>query len=142
MPMRSPYLVAAAAASVALVGALRLATPEHHQFPPLHPELLMPTTTPAAATPDSRVAVPTLGGLTLDQAVQTLCLNGLYVKPQVDSKPAGPDMVDKVVAQDTAEIGRTAVELLRARIADPTRPPRTVVVPLALRPRGSGEVRA
>jgi LacI family transcriptional regulator len=47
-----------------------------------------------------------------------------------------------VVAQDTATIGRTAVELLRARIADPARPLQTVIVPLELRIRGSGEVRA
>lgn len=46
-----------------------------------------------------------------------------------------------VVAQDTATIGRTAVELLRARIADPTRPVQTVVVPVNLKIRGSGEVR-
>ena len=46
-----------------------------------------------------------------------------------------------VVAQDTATIGRTAVELLRARIADPTRPVQTVVVPVVLKVRGSGEVR-
>jgi len=47
-----------------------------------------------------------------------------------------------VVAQDTATIGRTAIELLRARIADPARPLQTVIVPLELRIRGSGEVRA
>lgn len=47
-----------------------------------------------------------------------------------------------VVAQDTAEIGRTAVELLRARSADPSRPVQTVVVPVALKVRGSGEVPA
>jgi LacI family transcriptional regulator len=47
-----------------------------------------------------------------------------------------------VVAQDTATIGRTAVELLRARIADPTRPVQDVVVPLQLKIRGSGEVPA
>jgi len=47
-----------------------------------------------------------------------------------------------VVAQDTATIGRTAVELLRARIADPARPIQTVVVPLELKIRGSGEVPA
>lgn len=47
-----------------------------------------------------------------------------------------------VVAQNTAVIGRTAVELLRARIADPARPVETVVVPLDLTVRGSGEVRA
>ena len=46
-----------------------------------------------------------------------------------------------VVAQDTATIGRTAVELLRARIADPARPMQSVVVPLELKIRGSGEVR-
>jgi LacI family transcriptional regulator len=45
-----------------------------------------------------------------------------------------------VVAQDTATIGRTAVELLRARMADPARPLQTVVVPLDLKVRGSGEV--
>ena len=47
-----------------------------------------------------------------------------------------------VVAQDTAKIGRTAVELLRARIADPSLPVRTVVVPVSLTVRGSGEVPA
>jgi LacI family transcriptional regulator len=47
-----------------------------------------------------------------------------------------------VVAQNTTVIGRTAVELLRARIADPARPVETVVVPLDLVVRGSGEVRA
>jgi LacI family transcriptional regulator len=47
-----------------------------------------------------------------------------------------------VVAQDTATIGRTAVELLRARMADPARPLQTVVVPLELKVRGSGEVPA
>ncbi len=45
-----------------------------------------------------------------------------------------------VVAQDTVTIGRTAVELLRARMADPSRPVQTVVVPVALKVRGSGEV--
>ena len=46
-----------------------------------------------------------------------------------------------VVAQDTATIGRSAVELLRKRVADPTRPVETVVVPLELKVRGSGELR-
>jgi LacI family transcriptional regulator len=46
-----------------------------------------------------------------------------------------------VVAQNTATIGRTAVELLRARIADPSRPVQTVIIPLDLKVRGSGEVR-
>jgi LacI family transcriptional regulator, galactose operon repressor len=45
-----------------------------------------------------------------------------------------------VVAQDTATIGRTAVELLSARIADPSRPVQTAVVPVSLRVRGSGEL--
>jgi LacI family transcriptional regulator len=47
-----------------------------------------------------------------------------------------------VVAQDTAKIGRSAVELLRARIADPSRPVQTVIVPVSLTVRGSGEVPA
>ncbi|MEV6925320.1 LacI family DNA-binding transcriptional regulator [Dactylosporangium sp. NPDC051485] len=45
-----------------------------------------------------------------------------------------------VIAQDTARIGHTAVELLRARIADPSRPVQTVIVPVSLTVRGSGEV--
>ncbi|HVK24544.1 MAG TPA: LacI family DNA-binding transcriptional regulator [Actinokineospora sp.] len=45
-----------------------------------------------------------------------------------------------VIAQDSATIGRTAVELLLARSADPTRPVRTVTVPVSLIPRGSGEL--
>ena len=45
-----------------------------------------------------------------------------------------------VVAQDTAAIGRIAVELLSARIADPARPVQTVVVPVSLKVRGSGEL--
>lgn len=45
-----------------------------------------------------------------------------------------------VVAQNTATIGRTAVELLRARIAEPDRPVETVIVPLDLVVRGSGEL--
>jgi len=47
-----------------------------------------------------------------------------------------------VVAQDTTNIGQTAVELLRARIADPSRPVQTVIVPVSLTVRGSGEVPA
>nr|QIZ02098.1 LacI family transcriptional regulator [Streptomyces sp. S1D4-11] len=47
-----------------------------------------------------------------------------------------------VIAQQTSEIGQTAVELLRARIADPGRPVQTVIVPVTLKVRGSGEVRA
>ncbi|WBB59690.1 LacI family DNA-binding transcriptional regulator [Streptomyces sp. WMMC500] len=46
-----------------------------------------------------------------------------------------------VVAQDTARIGATAVELLRARIADPARPVQSVVVPVSMTIRGSGEIR-
>ncbi|MFF4753236.1 LacI family DNA-binding transcriptional regulator [Streptomyces sp. NPDC002514] len=46
-----------------------------------------------------------------------------------------------VIAQETAQIGHTAVELLRARIADPGRPVQTVIVPVTLKVRGSGEVR-
>jgi LacI family transcriptional regulator len=45
-----------------------------------------------------------------------------------------------VVAQDTATIGRTAVELLSARIADPSRPVQTAVIPVSLTVRGSGEL--
>jgi LacI family transcriptional regulator len=45
-----------------------------------------------------------------------------------------------VVAQDTAQIGRIAVELLRARMADPSQPVQTVIVPVILKERGSGEV--
>ncbi|MFI6604655.1 LacI family DNA-binding transcriptional regulator [Nonomuraea sp. NPDC050536] len=47
-----------------------------------------------------------------------------------------------VVAQNTAELGGTAVELLRARIADPSRPVQNVTVPVSMIVRGSGELPA
>jgi LacI family transcriptional regulator len=46
-----------------------------------------------------------------------------------------------VVAQGDEEIGRTAIELFRARLADPVRPVQTVVVSTTLIARGSGEIR-
>jgi LacI family transcriptional regulator len=46
-----------------------------------------------------------------------------------------------VIAQNSATIGRTAIELLLARAADPTRPVQSVTVPVELIPRGSGELR-
>lgn len=45
-----------------------------------------------------------------------------------------------VVAQGDVEIGRTAIDLFRARLADPSRPVRTVTVPTTLIARGSGEI--
>jgi LacI family transcriptional regulator len=47
-----------------------------------------------------------------------------------------------VVAQGEAEIGRTTIDLFRARLADPARPIQTVTVPTTLIPRGSGELPA
>ena len=47
-----------------------------------------------------------------------------------------------VVAQGEAEIGRTTIDLLRSRLADPSRPIQTVTVPTKLIPRGSGELPA
>lgn len=49
-----------------------------------------------------------------------------------------PDLT--VVAQDDAALGSTAIDLLRARIADPHRPVRRVTVPVRLVERGSGEL--
>jgi DNA-binding LacI/PurR family transcriptional regulator len=45
-----------------------------------------------------------------------------------------------VVAQGEAEIGRTTIDLFRARLADPARPIQTVTVPTTLIARGSGEL--
>ncbi|HEY0808307.1 MAG TPA: substrate-binding domain-containing protein, partial [Pseudonocardiaceae bacterium] len=45
-----------------------------------------------------------------------------------------------VVAQGDAEIGRTAVDLFRARLANPARPVQTITVPTTLIVRGSGEL--
>lgn len=47
-----------------------------------------------------------------------------------------------VVAQDPAALGRTAAELLFARLDGDRSPSRHVVVPTRLVPRGSGEIRA
>jgi LacI family transcriptional regulator len=45
-----------------------------------------------------------------------------------------------VVAQDAAALGRTAAELLFGRLAGDRSPPRHIVVPTRLIPRGSGEL--
>jgi LacI family transcriptional regulator len=50
-----------------------------------------------------------------------------------------PDLT--VVAQDTEAIGETAVDLLRARAAEPGLPAERVTIPVTLVPRGSGESR-
>ncbi|RCG28627.1 LacI family transcriptional regulator [Sphaerisporangium album] len=49
-----------------------------------------------------------------------------------------PDLT--VIAQDDRTIGGTAVDMLRARIAEPDRPVRRVTVPVELVARGSGEI--
>lgn len=45
-----------------------------------------------------------------------------------------------VVAQDPAGLGRTSAQLLFARLEGDTSPPRRIVLPTALVPRGSGEL--
>ncbi|MFL5925356.1 MAG: LacI family DNA-binding transcriptional regulator [Gaiellaceae bacterium] len=47
-----------------------------------------------------------------------------------------------VVAQDASALGRTAAELLFGRLAGDRSPPRHIVVPTKLIPRGSGELAA
>jgi LacI family transcriptional regulator len=47
-----------------------------------------------------------------------------------------------VIAHDAAAVGRAAAELLFARLDGDGSPPRRVVLPVRLVPRGSGEVRA
>jgi LacI family transcriptional regulator, galactose operon repressor len=54
------------------------------------------------------------------------------------------DLLDpgvSVVAQDPTAIGRSAAELLFARLDDDRRAPQHVVVPTRLIARGSGEIR-
>jgi DNA-binding LacI/PurR family transcriptional regulator len=45
-----------------------------------------------------------------------------------------------VVAQGDLEIGQTAIDLFRSRLADRERPVRPVTVPTTLIVRGSGEI--
>jgi LacI family transcriptional regulator len=54
------------------------------------------------------------------------------------------DLLDprvSVVTQDPTAIGRTAAELLFGRLDGDRGPPRHVVLPTRLLPRGSGEIR-
>lgn len=92
-----------------------------------------PATALVTGNMDSTIAVLRQLG---PQAASRLAIVGFDEVPLADLlQPALT-----VVAQDTSTIGRTAVELLRARIADPTRPVQSVVVPVQLKVRGSGEV--
>ncbi|HEY8372920.1 MAG TPA: LacI family DNA-binding transcriptional regulator [Pseudonocardiaceae bacterium] len=55
------------------------------------------------------------------------------------------DLLDppvSVIAHDAAALGRAAAEMLFARLEGDTSPPRRIVLPVRLVPRGSGEVRA
>jgi LacI family transcriptional regulator len=45
-----------------------------------------------------------------------------------------------VVALDPGELGKAAAELLFARLEGDNSPPRRIVLPVRLTPRGSGEV--
>jgi LacI family transcriptional regulator len=94
-----------------------------------------PATALVTGNPDTTIAVLRRLG---PRAAAQLAIVGFDEVPLADLlQPALT-----VVAQDTATIGRTAVELLRARIANPNRAVQTVVLPLALKVRGSGEVPA
>jgi LacI family transcriptional regulator len=66
----------------------------------------------------------------------TLSLVGFDDFPLADV--VGPGLT--VVAQGTEAIGRSTVELFRARMADPARPVQTVTIPPELIVRGSGEL--
>ncbi|MFF5289347.1 LacI family DNA-binding transcriptional regulator [Paractinoplanes globisporus] len=92
-----------------------------------------PATALVTGNLDTTIAVLRVLG---PQAASRLAIVGFDEVPLADLvRPALT-----VVAQDTATIGRTAVELLSARIADPSRPVQTVIVPVELKVRGSGEV--
>ncbi|ACU73888.1 transcriptional regulator, LacI family [Catenulispora acidiphila DSM 44928] len=94
-----------------------------------------PATALVTGNMDSTIAVLRRLG---PQAASRLAIVGFDEVPLADLlQPALT-----VVAQDTAAIGRTAVELLRERIADPSRPVQNVVIPVSLTTRGSGEVPA
>jgi LacI family transcriptional regulator len=78
-------------------------------------------------------------------AIRALQRRGLQHRVAVvgfDDFPVA-DLLDPgvtVVAQDAAALGRTAAELLFARLDGDRSPPRHVVVPTRLVPRGSGEI--
>lgn len=92
-----------------------------------------PATALVTGNPDTTIAVLRRLG---PQAASQLAIVGFDDIPLADLlQPALT-----VVAQDTATIGRTAVELLRARMADPARPVQAVIVPVSLKVRGSGEI--
>jgi LacI family transcriptional regulator len=76
-------------------------------------------------------------------ALQRLGLQQRVALLSFDDFPLADLLVPRVsvVAQDPTAIGRTAAELLFARLDGDRRPPRHVVVPTRLIARGSGELR-
>jgi LacI family transcriptional regulator len=76
-------------------------------------------------------------------ALQRLGLQQRIALLSFDDFPLADLLVPRVsvVAQDPTAIGRTAAELLFARLDGDRRPPRHVVVPTRLIARGSGELR-
>jgi DNA-binding LacI/PurR family transcriptional regulator len=51
-----------------------------------------------------------------------------------------PEDRGHVIARDETQIGRTALDMYRERVANPAGPARTIVMPTMLIARGSGEV--
>jgi LacI family fructose operon transcriptional repressor len=89
------------------------------------------------AKPD---AILTTNGLLAEVAFRAIAASGRRVPFATFDDPSWASLVEPavtVLAQPTAEIGRTAVELLLARIAEPDRPTRSVMLPHRLIVRAS-----
>ncbi|GAA3816260.1 LacI family DNA-binding transcriptional regulator [Sphaerisporangium flaviroseum] len=110
---------------------------------PIEPGRIRAALAAALSGPDPATAIITGNATISVEVVRGLGPAPLAVVGFDDSELATllrPDLT--VVAQDDRAIGGTAIDLLRARIADPSRPVRRVTVPVELLTRGSGEVPA
>jgi LacI family transcriptional regulator len=101
----------------------------------LHTALTGPEPATALVTGNMETTIAVLRTLGREQASR-LAIVGFDDIPLADLlQPALT-----VVAQNTTTIGRTAVELLQARITNPDKPVETIIIPLDLITRGSGEI--
>lgn len=101
----------------------------------LHHFLDRPRPATALVTGDNRITVLVLRALAARRARPALVGFDDFELADLMSPPV------TVVSHDTPLLGRTAAELLAARIAGDDTPPRRVTVPARLIARGSGETR-